>query len=556
VTVAALPMTTISQRLAAMKTAPQMLVRRDLMAQWLAEGLHVDKTFAERVNEAMTVSSGVDVVFGSQERPWAGSSKTLYVESLAIARGLHAHGVREGEVIIIQVPNWREGLLCLLAAFHLGLVVVPLMHTAGAADLDFVIESTEASTLIVPDHWKKLDYVARVSALRNIGVLKRIVVIGDGDMPGPVVRWNELWDSRTVALPALTTRSEDVCLINFTSGSTATPKAVVHSHRSLGAEVINFPSLPGLRTRPSFMPLPAGHVSGLLAYLRIFLAAEPTVFMDQWNMESALALLRQYPPEFIGAVPMQVGMLLDAADQWPHDHMRMFLIGGASVPPSLVERAQMLGIGAVRSYGLTEHTTVSGSGHDDPLEKRCRTDGRMMPGNKVRLIDDDGKPAPRGTPGEVLTMGPELCLGYLNQAHSDAAFTEDGWFATGDIGILDEDGFLTVVDRKKDIIIRGGENISSKEIEDILSSQPSVAEVAAVGWPDERYGERPGVFVRLNAGHSLDLDDIRRHFAEAQVLKQKTPEFLVIVDDFPRTPAGKIRKPDLRARVAAMRDQI
>jgi cyclohexanecarboxylate-CoA ligase len=176
----------------------------------------------------------------------------------------------------------------------------------------------------------------------------------------------------------------------------------------------------------------------------------------------------------------------------------------------------------------------------------------MLAGNDVRLVDDEGHPVPVGTPGEVLTMGPELCLGYLDPSHNAAAFGTDGWMATGDIGILDADGFLGIVDRKKDIIIRGGENISSKEVEDILCRHPAVAEAATVAWPDVKYGERPGVFVRLNPGETITLDDIREHFATTGILKQKPPERLVLVDEFPRTPAGMILRPALRKRVAEM----
>jgi acyl-CoA synthetase (AMP-forming)/AMP-acid ligase II len=215
-----------------------------------------------------------------------------------------------------------------------------------------------------------------------------------------------------------------------------------------------------------------------------------------------------------------------------------------------MERCEVMNWPATRSYGLTEHPTISGAWPDDPFQKRATTDGRLLSGVSVRLVDDGGRAVSPGEPGEIVCMGPELCQGYLDPEHTAAAFASDGWFHTGDIGVMDAEGYLAIVDRKKDVIIRGGENIASKEVEDILLRHPSVEEVAAVGWPDERLGERVGVFVRLRAGvRDLSLTEVSLHFAASGRATYKTPEHIVIVDDFPRTPAGKIRKPELRNQI-------
>jgi acyl-CoA synthetase (AMP-forming)/AMP-acid ligase II len=214
-----------------------------------------------------------------------------------------------------------------------------------------------------------------------------------------------------------------------------------------------------------------------------------------------------------------------------------------------VLRAQEIGVPMVRAYGSTEHPTSTGADYDDPLDKRAYTDGKLRPGCELRLLDDEGRNVGRGERGEIVTMGAEMFLGYLDPALNEQLFTDDGWFRTGDIGVMDEQGFLTIVDRKKDIIIRGGENISSKEVEDVLMRHPAVSEAAVVAWPDAVYGERVGAFLRLHEGRSIDLPAIIEHFSAAGVARQKTPERLVIVDDFPRTPYGKILKRDLRKLV-------
>jgi acyl-CoA synthetase (AMP-forming)/AMP-acid ligase II len=230
-------------------------------------------------------------------------------------------------------------------------------------------------------------------------------------------------------------------------------------------------------------------------------------------------------------------------------------VGAASVPSALMERAEKHGCPGTRTYGSTEHPTISGALPSDPFEKRATTDGRLLAGVQVRLIDDEGRTVGTDIPGEIVSMGPELFKGYLDPTHNEAAFADDGWFHTGDIGQLDADGYLRIVDRKKDIIIRGGENISSKEVEDTLVLHPMIAEAAVVAWPDRRMGERVGAFVRLKDPITLTIDDIAAHFLAAGIARQKTPERLVVVVDFPRTPAGKILKTELREHVRSLAAQ-
>jgi acyl-CoA synthetase (AMP-forming)/AMP-acid ligase II len=215
--------------------------------------------------------------------------------------------------------------------------------------------------------------------------------------------------------------------------------------------------------------------------------------------------------------------------------------GAAAVPPGLVRRADRAGVTAYRSYGSSEHPTVSCGLPSDELDRRAGTDGRLQPRCTVRIVDDDDRDAHEG---EILTRGPELFLGYVDKALDEEAFT-DGWFRTGDIGRLDEEGFLTITDRKKDIIIRGGENLSSKEIEDVLLEHPAIAEAAVVGVPDPVLGERACAVVVLRKDSpqaTLALGDLLAHFQAAGVARQKTPEYLLVREALPRTPAGKVQK--------------
>jgi acyl-CoA synthetase (AMP-forming)/AMP-acid ligase II len=214
----------------------------------------------------------------------------------------------------------------------------------------------------------------------------------------------------------------------------------------------------------------------------------------------------------------------------------------------LAERAAAHGIRIIRAYGSTEHPSTTGSAFEDPADCRHRTDGRALPGVELRLVDDAGADVPAGTPGEILSRGPDLCLGYTDPALTEAAFDDEGWYHSGDIGVLDDQGFLTITDRLKDIIIRGGENISAAEVEAALQRLAGVAEVAVVAAPDQRLGERVCAIFRMQPGASpVTLGDLAAHLSGVGFARQKWPEELRLVDDFPRTASGKIRKVDLRA---------
>jgi acyl-CoA synthetase (AMP-forming)/AMP-acid ligase II len=223
-------------------------------------------------------------------------------------------------------------------------------------------------------------------------------------------------------------------------------------------------------------------------------------------------------------------------------------LGGAPVPVALGERAASYGIKIQRAYGSTEHPSITGSSFDDPAAKRHATDGCALAGVEIRLVDDDGKPVAAGAPGEIWSRGPDLCVGYTDPALTAEAFDDDGWYRTGDMGVLDDDGFLTITDRLNDVIIRGGENISAAEVEQAIVAMDVVADVAVVAARDERLGEHACAFVVLAPDvSSLALADVTAQLAGLGLARQKWPEELRVVGELPRTASGKVRKVDLRA---------
>ena len=247
--------------------------------------------------------------------------------------------------------------------------------------------------------------------------------------------------------------------------------------------------------------------------------------------------------------------LLDHPDFGPEhlELMRVATMGGAPVPRAVAERVSAAGMSMIRMYGSTEHPSTTGSTHGvDRADKGMYTDGRPLPGVDVRLVDESGVDVGVGAPGEILSRGPDLFEGYTDASLTAAAFVDGGWYATGDVGVIDEDGYLTITDRKKDIIIRGGENVSAAEVEDLLLHIRGVAEVAVVAAPDPRLGEHACAFVRLVPGaESLELERVRSHLAAAGLARQKWPEELRLVPDFPRTASGKVQKFVLRQQLRA-----
>lgn len=272
------------------------------------------------------------------------------------------------------------------------------------------------------------------------------------------------------------------------------------------------------------------------------------VAMDQWDARTAAKLIAEHRITSSSGTPFHLTGIVEAADQGGYDlsSLRNYLVGAAPVPTSLVERCVAQGLAVYHCYGSSEHPTVTTGRADDPLAKQLNTEGRIMAGAEMRFVDDDGQDVPPNCEGEIVTRGVDLFIGYYDERLNDTAFLPGGWYRTGDIGRLDEDGYLLITDRKKDIIIRGGENISSKEVENVLLTHPAIVDAAVVAEPDDRMGEVVRACVVLAAGASLTLDDIRSHFAAAGIARQKTPERLLTLDALPRNASGKVLKHLLR----------
>ncbi|WP_280274988.1 AMP-binding protein [Nocardia wallacei] len=507
-----------------MRTIPLDLIRR-----YQAEGWWTDETIGDLLSAGLTASPGTEFRIHSATRPWSGTFGEVERVARRLAAGLRRRGVAPGDTIAFQLPNSMEAAAVFWAAAFLGAVVVPIVHFYGRKELTYILDAARPQVFVTTDRPDSAALRERVPV---------VAVVGRD--------FEELLDAEPMPGTARVDPA-DPALIAYTSGTTRAPKGVVHTHRTLVYETRQLAGMYPADRGDQLTAAPVGHFIGMINALLIpVLDRVPINLADAWDPAAILGLMTARRLTVGGGVPYYMTSLLDHPDCTPEHlpYLRYAGLGGAPVPAAVTTRLARLGIVVYRSYGSTEHPSITGSHHTAPEDKRLFTDGRALPGVEVRLAED----------GEILSRGPDLCLGYTDPELTAAAFDADGWYHTGDIGALDADGYLTITDRKSDMIIRGGENISALEVEEVLLTLPGVAEAIAVAVPDERLGERTAAVLRLLPGHTApSLDQLRAHFAAAGPAKQKWPEEVHVVADFPRTASGKIQKFVVRRDLAAAR---
>jgi acyl-CoA synthetase (AMP-forming)/AMP-acid ligase II len=518
-----------------------------LRERWYAAGWYSSRTCIDAFRRAAVQHSSVSVVFVAEGTPTAVTVGEMHDMANALAAALQRLGVRPGDAVAVQLTNRLECAVAYQAVLLCGAVLVPIVHIYGPSEVEFILAESRARLLIMPARFRSISYLERVAGYSRLSTLNHVVVVG-AEQPGRgYLSWQELaGDPHEYVAP--TVSSDQICALLYTSGTVSAPKGVQHSHNSLLAEQATLPGLLGGGPDDvQLVTFPPGHIAGLNLTLRPPISGTRSVFLDHWDPQVAADLVARHSVTGMSGAPFHLhGLLQVEGVTTKLATLREFLTGAAPVTDDLARQAAAAGITAYRCYGLTEHPTVTSARAGDPLDVRMATDGAPMDGCAVRVVDAEGNDQPLGTDGEVLVQGPDQFVGYRDQALNTDAFTSDGWFRTGDLGHLDAQGRLTVTDRIKDVIIRGGETISSGQVEDVLQAHPAVAEAAVIAAPDSRYGEVVAAVVALRTGATLDLAELQRHFAASGLARQKTPARLVVVDSLPRTALGKVRKAELR----------
>ena len=464
---------------------------------------------------------------------------TLDALASAVAGGLRAMGVRRRDVVAWQLPNWWEAIVLFHACWRSGAVAVPIHHQVGSAEVERILEALDPAVLLSTIGMP----------LANAPGRKPVIGVRSSDP-----RFDLLLASRPVSESH--PRGSDVAVILFTSGSTGNPKAVLHSHRGLVYKARSMAAAHGLTTDDvALMPSPLAHISGLLNSVLVpGAAAMPVVLMEKWDAERAADLAGRHRASFMIGPPTVFLSLMDVPGYRRQvEHLRIVSCGAMGVTPEFIDAARE-GLGAMvkRTYGSTEAPTVTTSAWWDSADKARDTDGHSVGDAVVRVVDPvNDRPVAAGVRGEVQVRGPELFIGYGDASQTGEAVRR-GWFSTGDLGVLDDDGWLAIGGRIKELIIRGGENIASTEVERVLEQHPGIRQAVVVGRPDERFGERVVAFVV--ADREVDLDSCRQWFADQGVARFKTPEFLVHLDEVPVLGVGKPDRPELRRRAEALTD--
>lgn len=539
----------------------------ELARRYIAQGAWDDRSLGQFLTDCLLADPNRRLRIWSPTHPFTGTVGGVHDEARRAAGGLRRLGLEPGDVVAFQLPNWEEAAVTFYAAALLGVVLIPIVHFYGPKEVGFILRQSGARAFITATKTPQRDYLADLEPLRDdLGSLEHVIAV-DGDPHSSRPRsaaipaglrgaraFTDLLIADPLDGPAKVD-PDSPALIAYTSGTTADPKGVIHTHRTAAFEVRQLSQHQDQRDTPNLMGAPVGHATGMLGGLLTPLyRGQPLYLIDGWDPPTVLDAMVE---EGIGAGSGSTYFftsLLDAPG-FGAEHlalMRQIGLGGSPVPDAVAERAARLGISITRAYGSTEHPSVTGSRHDYPEDKRIHTDGRPLSFVEVRTVDEKGEDTAVGEPGEIVTRGPDRFAGYTDAALTAEAVDVEGWYRTGDVGRFDAEGFLTVTDRVKDIIIRGGENVSAAEVEQLLATMRGVAEVVVVAAPDERLGEHGCAFFRMQQGvDAPGLDEVRTHLQVAGLARQKWPEELRSVTELPRTASGKVQKFVLRDRVRA-----
>jgi acyl-CoA synthetase (AMP-forming)/AMP-acid ligase II len=519
--------------------------------RYLREGHWVASTLVDDARAATAASPNAIFQIEGDHRT---TRADLWTQSLRLARFFLTRGLEPGDVVSFQLPNWSETPVIALAARMCGLIINPIPPIYRGAELGYILGDCAAKMIFIPGVFRKHDHRVTIADLRTqLPSLRDVVVVRDeGEMTfDTIIRGEPAEESDfPVVNPAA------VIIAMYTSGTTGKPKGVLHTHFSYGHRVRAMAEAWRIGTDDVvFMPSPVTHITGAIwAFDMPWIAGNVSVLMDVWSPDEGIASIERHRCTVTGGATPFLQQMLDIVETRPQSlrSLRLFFCGGTTVSPDLIKRASSMIPGALffRAYGSTEMLTASlGIRSEKQALLGAETDGEIVYPVEMRIVDaTSDTPLPDGEEGEILMRGPGLFAGYVHPADNAGNFLPDGFFRMGDLGCRVHGDFVVITGRKKDIIIRSGENISPKEVEDVLSAHPAIAEVAIVAMPSLVTGEKGCAFVIPRGEERIDLPEIIRFLDAAGLARQKFPEHLVLVDGLPRVPSGKVKKDALRSR--------
>ena len=527
----------------------------------VAAGLWPDRTINDALDDcAARVPDKLALTAAHAE---GGEARRFTYRELAtmadrIAVGLHRLGVGQNDVVACQLPNWWQFTLMYLACSRIGAVMNPLMPIFRERELSFMLAHGEAKVFVVPKRFRDFDHEQMALDLQaQLPQLKHVVTIdGTGDNSFDKLLAGPAWENEPDARDVLTRHRpgpDDVTQLIYTSGTTGEPKGAMHSANMLMSNILPYAERMALGENDVvLMASPMAHQTGFMYGLMMpIMLRASAVLLDVWAPRKAIELIRDEQVTFtMASTPFLTDLAKNVADSGqPVPSLKTFLCAGAPIPGPLVEQARAaLGANVVSAWGMTENGAVTTTLPGDEPSRSVNTDGVPLDGVEVRVVDDAGGPMPTGEPGRLLLRACSNFGGYLKRPQWNNTDAE-GWFDTGDLARLDEQGYIRITGRSKDVIIRGGENIPVVEIESLLYKHPAVQQVAVVAYPDERLGERACAVVVPKPGHEIDLASVVSFLKDNKVALNYIPEKLIVSDAMPATPSGKIQKFKLREMV-------
>ncbi|WP_372604868.1 cyclohexanecarboxylate-CoA ligase [Actibacterium sp.] len=472
-----------------------------------------------------------------------------------VAVGLTRLGVGKDDVVTCQLPNSWQFVATYLGCSRIGAVFNPVMHIFRERELRFMLKHGESKIFVVPRVFRGFDHAAMADAMRpDLPDLEHVIVLGgEGDKDFDALLLDPEFENAP-DLQQIVTRNlpnaNDVCQLIYTSGTTGEPKGVMHTANTMYSNLVPYAARLHLgEDDVVLMASPMAHQTGFMYGLLMPVQLKASaVLLDIWDKNIAAQLVQDERCTFTMASTPFLLDLANAVDESGLDSssLRTFLCAGTAIPGPVVERARaVLGANVVSAWGMTENGALTLTNLDDPADKAVTTDGYPLEGMEIQIRGADGQPVPTGNEGELFVRGCSNFGGYLKRPHLNSV-DDEGWFDSGDIARADENGYIRICGRSKDIIIRGAENIPVVEVESLLFKHPSVALVAIVGYPDARLGERACAFVVPKPGASFSMEEMTRFLDEQKLAKQYWPERLELRDVLPSTASGKIQKFALR----------
>ncbi len=536
--------------------------------QFYATGQWTSENFTELLRSR--VEANPDKVFVT-DGVHALTYADLYDTSQRLALGLHRRGLGSGDRVAVQLPNWAAFVVIAAALSRIGAVMVPIMPIYRKDEVAHVVSDASVKMAIAPTEFKGFDYIAMFDEIRrDSDTLSSIVAVRAPDSLHDALAERDVLVLEDLLVPEVSVADVDAELdvrvhpdepfvIVYTSGTTSRPKGCLHTFNTYasGARALTV-AFGHTEADVQFGPSPITHTTGLVTSVLIpLLAGASTHVMAEWNPVQGLAEIEKFGCTAAVTATTFLQTLLAASDEHPEadlSSLRVWTCAGSPIPSSVVENAssKLPGTRILSLYGRSENLSTTTCTVDDDPQRAVTSDGAALPGAEVRVVGEDGYEVPRGSEGDIAYRGPSHMIEYINRPdETTELFTPEGFSRSGDVGVMNDDGFVRVTGRTKDIVIRGGMNISVREVEDKLADHPDLLALAVVGMPDEKLGEKVCCFVVAKPGHAAPtVEELREYLTSRGVAVQKTPERVIAIDELPMTATGKIQKHVLRKRVA------